>query len=125
MTEEKKVGYAINHIVDYGNGYQIQVAGNLPVGAAKEDFDAELDKVRKAINRQKAFGTKRDMESKIAVEEKLLNALRDGIAETVNGKTTIEKQNHVAKQNEFTARTGNLDAYKALLAEAEKEITGE
>lgn len=57
MTQEAKkdeVGYVINGAANIGNDVQFSITGNLPKGATLEMFNAELDKLRAAFNRQQA-----------------------------------------------------------------------
>ncbi len=123
MTDEKKIGYAIAYIMDYGNGRQVQINSNLPVGATKAEFDEELDKLRTATDRQKAFVTLRDTEMKLVAEEKLVKSLendfpQDGIRKNA---PLNEQQNLIAKRNELSARKANIEVYQAIIEGAKKE----
>lgn len=68
-------GYAINLVMDYGNGRQVTISGTLPLGAPLSQFNAELDKLRLATNRQQAFVILRDRQTKKKAEEKMVAAL--------------------------------------------------
>lgn len=71
------LGYAVTYIEDFGAGRQVQVAFGLHVGAPKEVLDAEMDKLRLVMNRQKAFGVLRDVGTKLASEEKVCAAIQE------------------------------------------------
>lgn len=78
--KEKPFGYAINLVMDYGNGRQVTISGTLPLGAPLGDFHRELDKLRKATNRQQAFVILRDCEAKLRGETKMAAALEHMLA---------------------------------------------
>lgn len=69
------IGYAINLIMDYGNGRQVTISGTLPLGANLTDMNSELDKLRKATNRQSAFVNLREIENTTAMAKKTVAAL--------------------------------------------------
>ncbi len=55
MSEEKKVGYLFNANWDLGNGRSLSISGNLPVEADADHFNRELDKVVRALGRQRSI----------------------------------------------------------------------
>ena len=75
------IGYAINLVMDYGNGRQVTISGTLPLGASLSEFNNELDKLRKATNRQQAFVIMRDCEAKGRAERKMCMALEKMLAD--------------------------------------------
>lgn len=69
------IGYAVNLVMDYGNGRQVTISGTLPLHATNDDFNAELDKLRVATNRQQSFIIVRDREARMAAEKKMVATL--------------------------------------------------
>ena len=74
-------GYAINFVMDYGNGRQMTISGTLPLGAPLSEFNRELDKLREATNRQQAYVILRDRETKLKAERKMVLILETSLAE--------------------------------------------
>lgn len=70
------IGYAINLLMDYGSGRQVTISGTLPLGATLEEMNAELDKLRKATNRQSALVIVRDVENTVLMAKKTVAALK-------------------------------------------------
>ena len=70
--EGTSIGYAINMVMDYGNGRQVTLSGALPLGATLKDFNVELDKLRHATNRQQAYITIRNRQAQLAAGQKML-----------------------------------------------------
>ncbi len=90
MTEDKKEGvYAIQMIVDYGAGKQLQIVGNLPNNASLQDFNNELDKLRKATHRQQQFVWLKEREEKLLSSKKMLQITETLIDEFDKG---VEKE---------------------------------
>ena len=81
----KSIGYSVSLVMDYGNGRQVHITGTLPLAATKEEFDAELDKLRLATNRQQAFVMLRERQAKLAAELKMVAALKHMIDEYNKG----------------------------------------
>jgi hypothetical protein len=75
------IGYAVNLVMDYGNGRQVTISGTLPLGAQLTDFNRELDKLRKATNRQQAYVILRDCEAKHRAASKMAAALEKMLAD--------------------------------------------
>ena len=142
------IGYSISLLMDYGNGRQVTLSGTLPLGATKEDFDKELDKLRLATNRQQAFVIIRDREARQAVAEKMLAATDAMIAEYIKesdkeiermgnnpatkGHTLIKQQvenmrsqvTNFKQQNnqERQQYLGEIESCKVIIANARKEV---
>lgn len=87
--KEKPFGYAINLIMDYGNGRQVTISGTLPLGASVGEFNRELDKLRTATNRQQAYVILRDCEAKFRAETKMAAALEHMLATYI---TSMEEE---------------------------------
>jgi hypothetical protein len=68
------IGYAINLIMDYGNGRQVTISGTLPLGADLATMNAELDKLRLATNRQAALVQIKDVEATVLMAKKTVVA---------------------------------------------------
>ena len=64
------IGYAVNLVMDYGNGRQATISGTLPLGATLGAMNEELDKLRLATNRQSAFVMLRDVENTVMLAKK-------------------------------------------------------
>lgn len=77
-----KLGYAIMFTQDFGGGRQLQISLGLKPGAPQDAFDSELDKIRKAVDRQRAFGVLRDTEAKLGAEIKMLAAIENMLVES-------------------------------------------
>lgn len=78
-AEKKTVGYVVNFIIDYGNGRQVQITGNLPLNAALGEFNTELDKLRLATNRQMAFVSLRNQQAILARSRKQAVIIEAGL----------------------------------------------
>lgn len=145
----EKMAYAITFTQDFGGGRQLQVALGLKPGATQEAFDSELDKVRKAISRQQAFGILRDTEAKLGAERKMLAAiesmieesdktaektLRDLDAAPKNMQTVVKQQNlnkleqarsfRQSKVIEKQQHETNIAIAESIIEGAKKEIEG-
>lgn len=83
--KEKPFGYAINLVMDYGSGRQVTISGTLPLGAGLSDFNRELDKLRKATNRQQAYVILRDCQAKEKAERKMVLALDKMLGDYAKG----------------------------------------
>lgn len=143
------IGYAVTLLMDYGNGRQVTIAGTLPLDATKEQFDAELDKLRLSTNRQQAFVILRDREARLAAEEKMVLSLKhmmesytkdadveiEKLSKGDTGKMTITKQeirnmrqqvlNYTqAKKEELSRHETEVDICKVIIAGCKKEIEG-
>lgn len=142
-----KLGYAFTLIQDFGGGRQLQIAFGLNVGAPAEAIDRELDKLRVAIDRQRAFGVIRDTEAKLGAERKMLTAIEDMIIESEKSSNatleklrdgpkntpTVEKQQHLnmvaqaqafrqSKTIEKQQHQTNIAIGESVLEGAKKEI---
>lgn len=89
MTETKEGVYAIQVIIDYGAGKQVQIVGNLPKSALLKDFNNELDKLRKAVDRQQQHVWLKEREEKLMAAQKMLQITEALIIEYDKG---VEKQ---------------------------------
>lgn len=92
MTDDVRgtsIGYSINLLMDYGGGRQVSITGTLPLEATQGQFNHELDKLRKATNRQQAFIWLREREAKLAASKKMVVAIETMIAEY---EKTLEKE---------------------------------
>lgn len=118
------IGYAVTFIMDYGNGRQLQIAGTLPLNATKAEFDAELDKLRMATNRQQAFIMLRDNESKLNAEFKMIAALEHMQVQYEKEAEAEMKRladgpnaNHNATKSQITNMRSQVSNYKQLKTE--------
>lgn len=80
MTESTKPGYLFAFTTDLGGGQQIQVSGNLSVGANLSEFNTEFDKVRNALERQRARSAIDGVKDHISRGELTLARLKADIA---------------------------------------------
>lgn len=141
-----KLGYAFTLIQDFGSGRQLQISFGLKPGAPKEAIDTELDKLRLAVDRQRAYGVIRDTETKLGAERKMLEAIEGMIADSEassnqvladmkdnKNSPTVEKQqrlNMVAQAQAFRQSKAlekrehqtNIAIGESVLAGAKKEI---
>lgn len=140
------IGYAINLLMDYGNGRQVTIAGTLPLSASLEDINKELDKLRIATNRQAAFVNMRDVENTVIIAQKAIDGLELALKvydETMEKemaslaigpkaahsqtKTQIENMrsqatNHrLTKQDEILRNKADVEKGKAMLERLKKE----
>ncbi len=143
------IGYAINLQMDYGNGRQATISGTLPLGATLEEMNAELDKLRKATNRQCAYINLRDVENTIIMAEKAVAGLELALktydetmekemeslasgpkAQHSQTKAQLENMrsqatNHkLVKQDEIQRNKTDIEKGKAMLARLKEEIEG-
>ena len=79
------IGYSVNLVMDYGSGRQVNITGTLPLNATLEDFNAELDKLRLATNRQASLVAKRDIENTVEMGKKTVASLELMLAEIDRG----------------------------------------
>lgn len=122
---ERKVGYVIGFVMDYGNGRQVQITGNLPLEASKEEFDKELDKIRLVTDRQRAYVMRRDQEIKLASEKKMLEMLEleaKAAEETANNELeALEKSPKNLPTIERNQKNTIINQAKSVMAQREAE----
>lgn len=111
------IGYAINAVMDYGNGRQMTISGTLPLEASLSQFNSELDKLRKAMNRQQAFVILRDRTAKLAAEKKMVLAL-ETILEQYDKEIEKEMQRVKDAPESLHQGTGKLRTQVAAQLEA-------
>lgn len=144
-----KLGYAFTYIQDFGGGRQVQVAFGLTPNAPKEALDAEMDKLRTVMDRQRAHITIRDTDAKLGAERKMLAALEHMIAtygvemdkqikgleispranqNVVKGQIdSMRAQSEAYRQNkqmEANTHKTNIAIAEAVIEGAKKEIEG-
>jgi hypothetical protein len=134
MTDSKKEqGFLFNIVSNIGNGHQVQVAFNLPVGAGKKDMDAMFDEYFAALKRQEARLTLPTIEQQVVQQAALVEGVKKSVERLrespvlVNGKRTSQAEAafHQA-QTQADADQAKLDLLKRNLEltakEAEVEI---
>lgn len=141
------IGYAVNLVMDYGNGRQVTISGTLPLGASLEDMNAELDKLRLATNRQASLVTLRDVENTVAMAKKTVASLElvvenytvelekemDRLKGSDTGKQTLVKQQienmrqqalnyKMTKKEEIMREQSNIDKGTLMIDRLKQEI---
>lgn len=154
MTEDKaipaageKLGYAFTYLDDFDENRKIQVSFGLKPGAPLEAFHEELEKLRKASDRQRAHISLKNALAKIEIETLLMEAIEVEIAAAeeraeaqvqalnIAPKTmpTAEKNQKLvimdqarnlkqSKQIDLAKHQTNIKISKFLAAKAQKEI---
>jgi hypothetical protein len=101
-------GYMLHFTADLGNGRQVQIAGNLPIGATREAFDSELDKLCGAVQRKQDQATIPALENGIAQAEAQLEAQRKD-RERIEA-SYADKNQPVQKQRDLQVADNAIDA---------------
>lgn len=110
------IGYAVNLVMDYGNGRQVTISGTLPLGATQTEFDTELDKLRLATNRQQAFIILRDRTARLAAENKMVQALEHMIETYVaSSEDEITRLSSAPNANHTTVK-GQIEGVRQQVA---------
>ncbi len=121
---DTSIGYAINLMMDYGNGRQVTISGTLPLNCTLTDMNIELDKLRMATNRQSALVAIRDVEMTVEMGRKTSAALKHMVTEYEKSmddefveidKSPNAKHNAVKQQRENMA--AQLANYKRVKME--------
>lgn len=145
----KSIGYAVELLMDYGNGRQVRISGTLPLDATQKEFDAELDKLRLATNRQQSFVILRDREARLASERKMVAAIQHMIdtyqtgvdeemakiaASPIKNHTTVKQQAESLRQQalnyaqmkteELMRHQAEVEVCEVIIAGVKKEIEG-
>ncbi len=122
MTE-KTIGYAVNILSNIGGGHQVSMSLNLPVGAAEADFNVELDKIVRVLDRQSARIRLPEMEAEIA----RLSAKIDGESQALDRADSDQspRARSVAGKQERTALVEKINSDRDVLRvlELNYEIT--
>lgn len=118
------IGYAINLLMDYGNGRQVTIAGTLPLGSTLEAMNEELDKLRLATNRQSALVAIRDVEMTVAMSKKTVAALElmvkeyeKSMDEELKSLSDGPRAAHTAVKSQMTNMQSQLTNYKRVKQE--------
>ncbi|MHB1938429.1 MAG: hypothetical protein ACYCOR_17875 [Acidobacteriaceae bacterium] len=105
MSEEKKVGYLFNANWDLGNGRSLSISGNLPVEADADHFNRELDKVVRALGRQRSIlalpAMKESLEkgkAHLNDQLKALGKLREQHSTKTGDKIALERTEQAVQQ---------------------------
>jgi hypothetical protein len=54
MSEEKKIGYVFQFAANVADGMSLTISGNFAVGDSTETMNAEVDRLRSVMDRQRA-----------------------------------------------------------------------
>lgn len=126
-ADQAKPGYAFNIIADVGSGIQVQITGSLPVGATREQIDAELQKFRKPLEKQRTLSVIPGIKEGIATAERTIAGYEAQLAklDDARGVKPVPSNERGARDQmlaNIATDTALVAHKKQLLAECEKEV---